>query len=36
MVQKQKKYTKKKHVSKGFKDNGSEAGKINASTDISC
>ena len=32
MVKKRKKHNKKKHVSKGFNDNGSEARKINAST----
>jgi hypothetical protein len=32
MVKKRKKHNKKKHVSKGFRDNGSEARKINAST----
>ena len=32
MVKKQKKHNKKKHVSKGFNDNGSETRKINAST----
>ena len=32
MVKKRKKHNKKKRVSKGFNDNGSEARKINAST----
>jgi hypothetical protein len=32
MVRKRKKHNKKKHVSKGFRDNGAEARKINASS----
>jgi hypothetical protein len=32
MVKNRRKYNKKNHVSKGFRDNGAEARKINAST----